>query len=165
MSMYIPAVRRTGESADFFDMAAEGRLLLRQCAKCRTFRGPQEPVCPACFEMDHEVQPASGRATLLSWSVVYRSPVKGLESPYVAGLVEVEEGPWVLTRVCLAPGAGPSMGMALEIFGARGDDDGEVIILTRSPRAQDPDVRTEGNAMEVRTPHLSADTGMEEWTA
>lgn len=133
MSVPVPVVRRTADSADFFDAAAAGRLLLRRCTSCGTFRGPQEPLCPACFMADHERALASGQATLVSWCVVHRSPLPSLAAPYVAGLVEVEEGPWLLTRVLTAPEEELAIGSQIEIFVVPGPDEGEALVLSCTP--------------------------------
>ena len=135
MTVVVPVVRRTADSADFFDAARQGRLLLRACARCGTHRGPQERVCSACFAVEHELVLASGRATLVSWAVVHRSPVPVLPAPYVAGLVEVEEGPWLLTRVLAAPTERLEVGQRLCIFVADGVEDGEAVVLSRTELA------------------------------
>ena len=44
---------------------------------------------------------ASGRATLYSWSVVYANDLPPFPErlPYVAGVVDLEEGPRVMTNI------------------------------------------------------------------
>ncbi|GAA4393363.1 Zn-ribbon domain-containing OB-fold protein [Tsukamurella soli] len=131
----VPVVRRTGDSADFFDMAASGRLLLRRCVRCSTARGPQEQVCPRCFATEHRAEAAAGPATLVSWAVVHRSPVPVVAAPYVAGIVEVEEGPWVLARVLTVPGEPMRVGLPLRIAVAPAADGGEAVVLARTEAA------------------------------
>ncbi len=138
MNVPVPVVRRTADSADFFDAARGGRLLIRACSRCGTHRGPQERVCPSCAAVEHRPVLASGRATLVSWAIVHRSPVPTLPAPYVAGLVEVEEGPWLLTRVLTAPGEQLGVGQQLTVCVADGDDDGESVVLARTHLADGP---------------------------
>ena len=133
-----PDVRRTADSADFFDAARHGRLLLRRCSGCDAVRGPQEPVCPACYAVEHTAVSASGRATLVSWSRVHRSPVPGAPAPYTAGLVEVAEGPWLLTRVLTAADETLVAGQPLTVVVAPGAADGEPIVLARTERGDAP---------------------------
>jgi uncharacterized OB-fold protein len=132
MIIAVPVLRRTADSADFFDAAHEGKLLLCRCLACGTHRGPQEAVCPACFAAEHSAVAASGRATLVSWCVVHRPPLPVLEAPYVAGLVEVEEGPWLFTRVLTVRDEPLHAGDELEIFVASGADGGEPVVMSRS---------------------------------
>lgn len=135
MTPDVPLVRRTAASADFFDAARDGHLLLRRCRPCKVVRGPQETVCPACYAVEHTAVAASGRATLVSWSLVHRSPVPGIAAPYTAGIVEVEEGPWLLTRVLTARDETLVAGQPLTVLVAPGAADGEPLVLARTSRA------------------------------
>lgn len=133
MTPDVPVVRRTAGSADFFDAARDGHLLLRQCNACEVVRGPQEQVCPACWAVEHTALTASGRASLVSWSLVHRSPVPAVPAPYTAGIVEVEEGPWLLTRVLTAADETLVAGQPLTVVVAPGE--GEPLVLARTARA------------------------------
>jgi uncharacterized OB-fold protein len=131
MSIIVPRVTRTSDSADFFDLAREGRLLLRRCADCATIRGPQESFCPRCHAAEHEILPAAGSGTLVSWAVVHRSPVPDLEpdAPYVAAIVEVAEGPWVLVRLTSPEIDGLRAGRSVRIVVApTTHEDGEPLV-------------------------------------
>jgi len=99
----------------YWGAAAEGRLLLRRCGACwRAHHYPRE-FCPHCWSEDVTWEQASGRATLYTWSVVHRTdlpPFSG-RTPYVAAVVDLEEGPRMATEVV---GAGElRAGMALEV--------------------------------------------------
>ncbi|MFG2721098.1 Zn-ribbon domain-containing OB-fold protein [Streptomyces sp. NPDC048416] len=85
----------------YWDAAAEGRLLIRQCAACgRPHHYPRE-FCPYCWSEDVTWRPASGRATLYTWSVVHRNdlPPFGDRVPYVPAVVDLAEGPRMMTEV------------------------------------------------------------------
>lgn len=60
---------------------------------------------------------ASGRATLYTWSVVHRNdlPPFGERVPYVAAVVDLEEGPRMLTNVVDCAFDALEAGMALEV--------------------------------------------------
>jgi uncharacterized OB-fold protein len=51
----------------------------------------------------------------------------------VAGLVEVEEGPWLLTRVLTAPEEELAIGTEIEIFVVPGPGEGEALVLSCTP--------------------------------
>ncbi|WP_017239430.1 Zn-ribbon domain-containing OB-fold protein [Streptomyces sp. SS] len=101
----------------YWDAAAEGRLLLRRCAACgRAHHYPRE-FCPHCWSEDVRWEPASGRATLYTWSVVHRNdlPPFGERVPYVAAVVDLAEGPRMMTEVVDVPDGDLRIGMELEV--------------------------------------------------
>lgn len=109
-------------SRTYWEAAADGRLLLRRCgaAGCgRAHHYPRE-FCPYCWSEDVRWEEASGHATLYTWSVVHRNdlPPFGERTPYVAAVVELTEGPRMMSEV-VGPGEGTGgalrVGMELEV--------------------------------------------------
>ncbi|MFJ4722809.1 Zn-ribbon domain-containing OB-fold protein [Streptomyces luteogriseus] len=85
----------------YWDAAAQGRLLIRRCDACgRAHHYPRE-FCPHCWSEDVTWETASGRATLYTWSVVHRNdlPPFAERVPYVAAVVELAEGPRMMTEI------------------------------------------------------------------
>jgi uncharacterized OB-fold protein len=101
----------------FWDAATDGRLLIRRCRACaRAHHYPRE-FCPYCWSEDVDWERASGRATLYTWSVVHRNdlPPFGGRVPYTAAVVDLVEGPRMMTEIVQCPKGGLSIGMALEV--------------------------------------------------
>ncbi|WP_055534906.1 Zn-ribbon domain-containing OB-fold protein [Streptomyces graminilatus] len=101
---------------DYWDAAAEGRLLVRRCGGCgRAHHYPRE-FCPYCWSEDVVWETASGLATLYTWSVVHRNdlPPFGERTPYVAAVVDLDEGPRMMTEVVDVAEGGLRVGMGLE---------------------------------------------------
>lgn len=101
----------------YWDAAAEGRLLIRRCGGCgRAHHYPRE-FCPYCWSEDVEWEPASGRATLYTWSVVHRNdlPPFGERVPYVAAVVDLAEGPRMTTEIVECAHTGLRIGMGLTV--------------------------------------------------
>jgi uncharacterized OB-fold protein len=101
----------------YWDGAAEGRLLVRRCGGCgRAHHYPRE-FCPYCWSEDVAWEPASGRATLYTWSVVHRNdlPPFGQRVPYVAAVVDLAEGPRMMTEVVECAEGALRIGMELEV--------------------------------------------------
>ncbi|MFD3512044.1 Zn-ribbon domain-containing OB-fold protein [Streptomyces sp. NPDC058657] len=85
----------------YWQSAADGRLLLRRCAACaRAHHYPRE-FCPYCWSEDVHWEQAGGRAVLYTWSVVHRNdlPPFGGRVPYVAAVVDLAEGPRMMTEI------------------------------------------------------------------
>ncbi|MET9679800.1 Zn-ribbon domain-containing OB-fold protein [Streptomyces coeruleorubidus] len=102
----------------YWEAAAEGRLLIRRCRACgRAHHYPRE-FCPHCWSENVAWEPASGRATLYTWSVVHRNdlPPFADRTPYVAAVVDLAEGPRMMTEVVgTGPAGGLSAGAELEV--------------------------------------------------
>jgi len=94
-------VRADPRSALFFDSAARDELMLRRCQRCERWLAPTASGCTECGEDADQLAwaAASGRGTLVSWSVVHprrEGPVA------VPALVELTEGPWLATGLRLS---------------------------------------------------------------
>lgn len=88
----------------YWDAAAQGRLLIRRCGACgRAHHYPRE-FCPHCWSEEVTWEEASGRATLYTWSTVHRNdlPPFGDRTPYVAAVVDLAEGPRMMTELVSA---------------------------------------------------------------
>lgn len=103
----------------YWDAAAEGRLLLRRCGECGKAHHYPREFCPACWAGEDRVtwETASGRATLYTWSVIHRNdlPPFGERVPYVAAVVDLAEGPRMMTEVVGGEGADLRVGMDLAV--------------------------------------------------
>lgn len=99
-------VVRDDHSAPFFEAAAQGRLMLRWSPTSSAWSEPAARVCSHSQADDLEWHEASGRATVVTWTVKPRRPVDGVPGPStVIVVVETEEGPWLTLQ---APGADPA---------------------------------------------------------
>ncbi|MEV7190954.1 Zn-ribbon domain-containing OB-fold protein [Streptomyces sp. NPDC093510] len=85
----------------YWDAAAEGRLLIRRCGACGAAHHYPREFCPRCWSEDVSWERASGRATLYTWSVVHRNdlPPFGSRVPYIAAVVDLAEGPRMMTEI------------------------------------------------------------------
>ncbi|MFG2111360.1 Zn-ribbon domain-containing OB-fold protein [Streptomyces sp. NPDC048718] len=123
-------------SRTYWDAAAEGRLLLRHCADCdRSHHYPRE-FCPYCWSEAVTWYPASGRATLYTWSVVHRNdlPPFGERVPYVAAVVDLAEGPRLMTEVVDCPEERLRIGMELMVTFRPEGAEGEFAVPVFRPR-------------------------------
>lgn len=92
----------------FWDGLDAGTLLYQHCVNGHRWL-PARTHCPHCLSDEVEWAPASGRAVLVSW-VVYRHAFDASFAerlPYNVALVELREGPRLLTNVVGADGERP----------------------------------------------------------
>ncbi len=100
----LPA-RRDLDSAAFFDAAAAGRLLVMACERCATVLPGAARSCVSCHANDLRPQIASGSGCVVTWTIVAAGrPGPDAPPPVVAGLVELDEGPWIPARLTVEPG-------------------------------------------------------------
>lgn len=98
-----PVPEVTPDSEDYWAAAAEGRLLVSECADCGLVVHYPRPVCPDCFG-DAEWREASGAGEVYTFAVgrsLSGWPEEWL--PAVVGYVELDEGPRVMTNVLADP--------------------------------------------------------------
>jgi uncharacterized OB-fold protein len=107
----VPA-RRDERTGPWFDALAEGVLTVRCCDRCGHAARPDTETCPACHSADLGWLPARGRGRVVS-RIVDHSPGHG--SPLVLGLVELDEGPWLHTRLLGGPQEAPGIGDTVEL--------------------------------------------------
>ena len=89
------------ETQPYWAAARDGKLLIKRCRACERPHFYPRPFCPHCWSDDTEWVEASGRATLYTWSVVRRNDLPPFPDrvPYVAAIVDLEEGPRMMTNV------------------------------------------------------------------
>jgi uncharacterized OB-fold protein len=88
----------TPETKHFWDGTALGELRLQRCRACATTYFPPQPFCPACGSDDVVVVRSSGRGTLYSYVITHLA-APGFEAPYVIAVVELDDGPRLLTNI------------------------------------------------------------------
>jgi uncharacterized protein len=87
------------ETEPFWSAAAEGRLVLPRCTACGTHVWYPRGHCPACHGDVGWVE-VSGRGRIYTHTTVRRGAGPWREvAPYVLAIVELEEGPRVMSNV------------------------------------------------------------------
>ena len=88
-----------GDTQAFWAGMREGRLLLQHCRRCGHVQYYQQQLCRQCGAEDLVHEPACGRGTVHSFSVVYRAPGPAFKDdvPYAVLLVELAEGPRMIS--------------------------------------------------------------------
>ena len=96
-----PKPRPAPESLPYWQAAKEHRLALPKCEDCSQFWFPPSRTCPHCLSTNVSFQNVSGRGKVFSFVTFHRvyRPAFAEDVPYVVALVELEEGPRVLTNI------------------------------------------------------------------
>jgi uncharacterized OB-fold protein len=101
----------------FWTGAEQGQLLIKRCRNCERAYFYPRPFCPHCWSEEVEWEVASGRARLYTWSVVYVNdlPPFADQVPYIAAIVDLDEGPRMMTNVVDCPVHNLKAGMPLQV--------------------------------------------------
>jgi uncharacterized OB-fold protein len=105
----VPAPLISPENRAFWEAAAAGRLLLRWCMDCGKPHWYPRPVCPRCFSDRSEWKPASGHATVYSFTHIPGPP------PLVVAYVQLDEGITMLSNIVRCPPDQVRIGQALRL--------------------------------------------------
>ncbi len=101
MSDIKPLPGINADTKPFWDACGTHQLKIQQCRNCGAFRMPPSFLCPKCCSRNSEWTVASGRGRVYSYVVYHKAfhPAFTGEVPYVAAIVELDEGPHLITNI------------------------------------------------------------------
>lgn len=88
-------------SQPFWDAARQHRLVLRKCSACGYIDHPPYLYCTNCHADEHEWIEASGKAVLATYAInIFGVPFPfWADLPYVVALVDLPEGPRMISNI------------------------------------------------------------------
>ncbi|MCM3740037.1 Zn-ribbon domain-containing OB-fold protein [Oceanobacillus luteolus] len=100
MNLHIPKPVYDEESKPFWEGLNNDELLIQQCRSCHKNIFYPRSFCPNCFSEEIQWKKASGKGKIYSYTVVHHAfgPFKE-ETPFIVGIVELDEGVRMLTRI------------------------------------------------------------------
>jgi uncharacterized OB-fold protein len=130
----VPGPTPTPESRRFWDAARAGRLEVQCCGSCGLLFHYPRVLCPRCWSDDLGWRAVSGRGMVATFTVLHRAVHPGWQAraPYVAALVDLEEGPRLLSNIVGVEPASVRVGLHVQVtFEA----DGEAVLPRFVPRS------------------------------
>ena len=118
-----PIPRPDAVSAPYWEAAARGELLIQECTSCGHRQFYPRAVCTDCGG-DVDWLTCSGRGTVHTFTVIrqnWAAPFKEL-MPYVVAMVELEEGPRMMTNLTDCTPDDVSIGMPVEAYVVKVED-------------------------------------------
>ena len=94
-----PAPNIDRDNAFYWEAAAKGELHILACKPCGALHHPPVPMCPDCLATDMIPRRMSGRGTVYSWIKPVYPPLPMFDEGLVVALVDLEEGPRVITNL------------------------------------------------------------------
>ena len=86
-------------SARFWAEANERRLVVQKCRKCAKHQFYPRPFCTACESTSLDWVTVCGTGVIYSMTVTRVQVLPELSPPYVVALVDLDEGPRLLTNI------------------------------------------------------------------
>ena len=105
-----------GDTMPFWEGTRRGELRIQRCRACGRHVFYPRAVCPFCMSDELDWVRASGRGVVYSFTVVHRAPEEFQHQvPYVVALVDLEEGPRLMTRIVDVEPHAVHIGMPVEV--------------------------------------------------
>jgi uncharacterized OB-fold protein len=100
-------------SAPFWEAAARRELVVQRCRRCEGRQFFARPFCVACDSIELDWVAVSGFGTIYSMTTVRRQASPEYLVPYVNALVDLDEGPRLLTTIV---GGSPAIGDRVRVI-------------------------------------------------
>jgi len=99
--MTTPQPTLTPITRPYWDALEQGRLTFQKCEECDHSWLPARECCPACLSPAWRRVDARGNGRIVSWVVYHTAYADHLKArvPYNVAIVELEEGPRLLTSI------------------------------------------------------------------
>ena len=88
------------ESKPYWDGLKEEKLFIQYCGDCHQSIFYPRSICPHCFSEEISWLESTGTGKIYSFTIVHQAfgPFKD-ETPYIVGIVELDEGVRMMTRI------------------------------------------------------------------
>ncbi len=89
------------DSAPYWEAAREGRLDIPLCGDCGKHHFYPRAICPYCHSDKLRFDTVSGRGKVHTFTIARRpaGPAFADDVPYVVALIELDEGPRMMSRI------------------------------------------------------------------
>lgn len=126
-----PAAISEPDSATYLEALKEGRLVVQRCDSCAHHQLYGRALCTNCGA-DVEWVDASGLGTVYSWTVIRQNHSRPWSEmlPYVVALVDLDEGPRLMTNIVGCEPEDVAIGMKVKArFERVGQEDSGAVAL------------------------------------
>lgn len=119
-----PLPRTDAISAPYWEAAAQGRLLIQECASCGNRQWYPRAMCTKCGG-DVTWLECSGRGEVYTFTVIRQMGMRPFrdELPYAIAMVRLEEGPLIFGNVTDVDPDDVRVGLPVEVWFTKVDDE------------------------------------------
>ena len=113
------------DSAPYWEAAREGRLDIPLCGDCGKNHFYPRAICPHCHSDNLKFDTVSGRGEVHTFTIARRpaGPAFADDVPYVVALIELEEGPRMMSRIQTDDPESVRIGAKVEVIFVKATDE------------------------------------------
>ena len=116
MATQLPQPLIDSDSQPYWEGLARGELRIQRCQACTRAVFYPRALCPHCFSDQLTWITASGKGTLYAFTVVHQAfGPYAAEAPFIIGIIELEEGVRMMSRITDATREQVAVGAAVEV--------------------------------------------------
>lgn len=113
MSRILP--RPTALSQPYWDGCRKGVLLLQHCVDCGELQFYPRIICSSCGGGNLDWQASSGKGAVASFTIVQRGITAAYPAPYMVALIDLEEGPRMMSSLIDVAAEDVRVGLCVEV--------------------------------------------------
>ena len=110
-----PTPNPTPTEQPFYDACQRGELQLQHCDDCQHVLFYPRTHCDACQSESLSWRPASGKGVIATYTVVRRGVTADFPAPYIIALIDLAEGPRMMSQIIDAEPEALSSGLPVMI--------------------------------------------------
>ena len=107
------------EESEFWAGTKRHEFLLKKCHNCGIYVWFTDSMCNKCQSMEFDWVKSSGKGTVFTYNIAYRSFTEGFtedDVPYINVLVDLEDGFRMCSNLCDCKLEDVKIGMPVEMF-------------------------------------------------
>lgn len=91
----------TVETRKYWDACQQEKIIIQQCKECEHVQFYPRLMCTKCSSREVGWIESSGLARVITYTIVHRPilPAYQQEAPYILAVVQLEEGPTMMTNI------------------------------------------------------------------
>jgi uncharacterized OB-fold protein len=110
-----PLPEPTALTRPFWEACQSRELKVAVCGACNHYFMPGAPNCPECWSSELSLQPVSGKGEVFSFVVYRRTYHPAIPAPYAVALIQLEEGPRLVSNIVDCAFDKIEIGMRVEV--------------------------------------------------
>ncbi len=110
--------RPTPETKTYWEGCRQHQLLIQRCSECSKYQFYPRIICTACMSNNIKWVKAKGSGQIISYTIVHRaiSGAYAAEVPYVIAMIQLEEGPRMMSNIIQCEPGSVEIGMPVEVI-------------------------------------------------